>query len=136
MHLRVGEAPAPGEFSALGLHRKQSVLPSLLNADRGDADLTWSKCVWPEGRNGSSINSPSDSKAMTTKACCADSGASRGRTGKGGARNHRKELAQGTSITLPECSPGNQDCQRTQLLKIGQEPGICGNQGFMGNVLF
>lgn len=86
-------------FSALNLHRKQSVLPSLLDADRGHEVLTRSKCVWPEGRNGSSINSPSYSKAMTTKAWLADSVASRGRTGKGGARNHRKELAEGTSNT-------------------------------------
>lgn len=86
-------------LSALDLHRKQSVLPSLRHADHGHAVLTWGKHVWPEGICGSATNSSGYSKAMTTKAWFADSGASRGRTGKGGARNHRKELAQGTSNT-------------------------------------
>lgn len=90
-------------LSALDLHRKQSVLPSLPHADRGYAVLIWSKCVWPGGINGSATNISGYSKAMTTKAWFADSGASRGRTGKGGARNHRKELAQGTSNTPTAC---------------------------------
>lgn len=83
-------------------------------------------CV-ARGINGSSINSSSYSKAMTTKAWFADFGASRGKTGKGGATNHRKELAQRTSNTpTARMLPRESGLPKDPASKTGQKSGIYG----------
>lgn len=49
-----------------------------------------------------------------------------------------QEGAGSESLKHPQfhCSSGNQGYQRTQILQTGWDPGICGNQGFMGKVHF
>lgn len=112
-------------LSALDLHRKQSVLPSLPHADLGYAVLIWSKYVWPGGINGSATNISGYSKAMTTRPGLQT-------LGPPGAGQEKEELGTTGRSWLreppthpqPVCSP--RESGLPKLFKTGQEPGIYG----------